>query len=347
MYTDPGVRKMSQQDKKLKMTAKKNSLAVVGIFLGFWSLFFVFYKLAPYIHEAMSNIIVVRAEYTVYEQLSKYFLFVVILASIHSYGLQSESIKIKISICFLLLGLSMYLSESNMIKEAVQVIIGFIIFAYTFFLLFKSRSWFVALLLLQGLFVTSLAVLTDFMSEHEFLKNYLTQQVANVLISNEEIFDLLGIGIICFSAIICFLDTLKTFIKNNLIGTLSLLITSGLITGGNGFLHYQYWPSGKLRLVAIMMTVSGFLGLVLTNRYLNKKNARLTLIDREYFFYLFIFSIFVVLPIIYGRNGSLVSLVVWLPTMLFLGLYLYYHNLLRNNNNVESHLLLKWTNDST
>lgn len=322
---------MSARNEKTNKFNKRGLGKIVAIFVGFWSLFLVLYTLAPLIHDAIRSVIPMQVEYTVYEQLSKYYVFIVILISIYSYRILNEPIRIKISICFLVLGLALYLSESNMIAEMAQPIFAFIILAYTFFLLYRSRSWFVFFLLLLGCSVISAGVSADFASEHELVKSYIPQPISNVLsIEYEEIYDVTGIGFICISVIIYFIDTIEKFIKSNTIGTLCILTTSGLVTVGNGFLHFQYKRSIGLTSFALMMTISGFLGLLMTNKYVNKKDAMLTLITEEHF-YLFVFSFFVVLPVIYGNITAVESLVIWLPTLIFLGLYLSYHHPVQRN----------------
>ena len=300
----------------------------IVIFLGFWILTLVaLHILGPPIEGVIAKITPLRAEYMVREQLAKFYLFVVILISIRAYMTLNEPIKIKISISFLLLCLTIYLSESNMITEEMQPICGLLLFGCTFFLLFKDRAWLTLLLLLLVMFTIAGGVITDFASENESVRAYLTEPVAIFLVESigEETFDIISEGLICLLVIFYFLDTIEEFVRNNVIGTLSLLTASGILTVGNGFLHFQYVPNSRIVLGGLIITYAGFLGLVLTNRLIMKKGMTLALITEEHF-YFFLFSFFVVLPTIYGNAGNknIVSLVLWLPTIIFMGFYLYY-----------------------
>ena len=68
-----------------------------------------------------------------------------------------------------------------------------------------------------------------------------------------------------------------------------------------------------------------FSRLTFSNKLLNRKGMVFALINKECF-YLFIFAFFVMLPMVFGRSNSVVSLGFWLPTIIGLGLYLYYRH---------------------
>ncbi|MDY6953408.1 MAG: hypothetical protein SWE60_18005 [Thermodesulfobacteriota bacterium] len=138
----------------------------------------------------------------------------------------------------------------------------------------------------------------------------------------EERFDVIGIAFLCLSAILCFRDPIVAFVVNNTMATILVLLASGMITAGNSFLHYQYNPGGRLQVVALVMTLCGFVGFILLNKFMRSTPITLTVI-KEDFFYLFLFSFFVVLPSIHGIVRNTVALFVWLPFMSFLALYLW------------------------
>ena len=262
-------------------------------------------------------------------------IFIIILAAIYSYKILREPIRIKTGICFLALGLALYLSESNMITGPAQLAFAFIFLTYTFFLLYQQRSWSALLLLLAGCLVISIGVLADMASEHESISSYLSQPVLNFLeLGYEEMFDVVGLGFICLAAITCFLDTIERFMRDNVTGTFCLLTSSGLLTAGNGFLHFQYKRNGLLTVIALIMTIGGFLGLLITNRRINKKESMLVLITEERF-YLLVFSFFVVLPVIYGNISVVESLIIWLPALIYLGWYLYHHHPVWRNSDAN------------
>jgi len=317
---------------------KSSQFAVV--ISGFWLLFFFFAVLESPINQVLSSeylaslglrsagpFIHLRSEYQVGEQLSKYYLFVVMLISILSYRIVKDPLRLKMSIGFLILGLTMYLAESNMILEIVQPIFGLLIVGCVVYFLLKGRLWLVLFLLLLGSFLISNAVIIDLLHEQEVIKPYVPEQATIFLnaLPTEGRLEVIGIACVTLAVIISFLDVLAQFTQNNVKGTFWILFTSGMITVGNGFLHFQYRPRLRLVTLALLLTMIGFLGLMYTNKYVNKQNMRLTLVNEDSF-YLFIFFFFVVLPTVFGRNHYVTSVFLWLPTMTLLALYLYYHH---------------------
>jgi len=300
---------------------------VTIIILVFWITFYICLLLENPLHTFLSSYITMRSEYTLGEQLSKFYLFIIVLLSVFSYQNLKEPTKIKLSISFLLLGLIMYMSESNMITEKTQPIFGLIIVVCTGMLLLRDRSWSSLTFFVMGFIVISFGVLSDLAHENESIRRLLPVFIFKLLhITSEERFDMIGIAFLCLSGILCFRFPLRNFITKNTKGTLLILLTSGMITAGNGFLHHQYNPSSKIYIVALAMTISGFLGLIFVNKSISKKDIILALITED-LFYLFIFSFFVVLPsIVYGGERNSTALLLWLPFMFFMAIYLWrYH----------------------
>ena len=132
----------------------------VAIIFGFWLIFYVFYYLIkiPY-HEFLKSFITIKhhlpAEYTMAEQLAKFYLFIIVLISVLSYQVSKQANKIKLSISFLMLGLIMYMSESNMITENTQPIFGYIIVVSISIFLLHGRYWFSIVLLIVGCIMVS------------------------------------------------------------------------------------------------------------------------------------------------------------------------------------------------
>lgn len=315
---------------------------VTIIILGFWFTYYMCFLLENPIDTFLSSLIPMRSEYTVGEQLSKFYLFIIVLISVFSYRVLKELTAIKLSMSFLLLGLIMYMSESNMISEKVQPIFGLIIVAYTSMLLLRARFWLSFALFVVGFTFITGGVLSDLAHENESISSLLPVFIIQLLhITSEERFDATGIALLCLSAILCFRVPLRYFITKNTKGTLLMLLASGMIAAGNGFLHYQYHPSGKLRLGALAMTIIGFLGLMFVNKSISKKDAVLTLIT-ENLFYLFIFFFFVVLPSVYGNQESSTSLLLWFPFMLFMAVCLWRRHP-ANNEGVNGLEMAKWS----
>ncbi|MHC4843947.1 MAG: hypothetical protein ACYTEE_09120 [Planctomycetota bacterium] len=304
----------------------------VVIIFGFWLTFFLFYYLMriPY-HELLENIITptkygLPFEYTMGEQLAKFYLFIIVLISVLSYQASKQGNKIKLSISFLMLGLIMYMSESNMITENTQPIFGFIIVASCSIFMLRVRSWLSLGLLIIGFIMVACGSIIDLAHEKEIVNSLLPPFIYHLLdFTKEDHYETLGIAFLCLSSILCFQFTLLDFLKRNKNMTLLILLTSGTIAFGNGFLHWHYSPSWKTHLAALLITISGFLGLWFFTKSSSKKNAIFELVTEEWF-YIFIFVFFVVLPSLHGRARSGTDLFLWLPTMFFLGVYLWRHH---------------------
>lgn len=97
--------------------AENDTQEKILFFVGFFSLSLAIYFSYP--SDLIAKFMRVRAEYTVYEQLQKIYLLVLLLMAVYSYISTKELIKIKSSICYIILGIVLYLSESNMITEKI------------------------------------------------------------------------------------------------------------------------------------------------------------------------------------------------------------------------------------
>ena len=295
----------------------------VAIICGFWLIFFVFYLMRTPYHGFLKDYIIVKSEYRMGEQISKYYLFIIVLISVLSYQTSNETSKIKLSISFLMLGLIMYMSESNMVTENTQPIFGLIIVVSTCIFLLRARSWFSIVLLIVGFIMVGCGSLIDLAHEKEIVSLLLPTFIIPLLeFLPEDYYETLGIAFLCLSAILCFQVTLQDFLKRNKKVTFLILLASGIMVFGNGFLHHQYSPGKKLHLVSLLMTISGFLGLVFFTKSSSKKNPIFNLVTEE-LFYIFIFAFFVVLPSLHGPARSATALFLWLPTMFFMAVYLW------------------------
>lgn len=312
------------------MVFKKDNLKVSVILVVFWCLFVLLYKLESPYYLLMERVIIVKnmSEWNLLEQLSKYYLFVVMLVSIISYNHQKQIYKIKLSIGFLLIGLVMYLSESNMITNTAQPVFGIVIFGYIFYFLFKYRSWLTVSLIFLGLATILLGWVIDYTTENEWVYDYFPQYALGYFNEKirEEGCDAIGLAFVCVSVIICFLDSLSAFFKENKLRyVLLVMVTSGMITVGNGFLHWQHHPNIKIKTFALVLTLLGFIGFILTNKYLLQKYRNLTMVDEEKQ-YLYMFFVFVVLPAVSGYQNTMISLVLWFPAFMFMGGYLFFRH---------------------
>jgi len=342
------------------MTKKHSAKSICIVFIGFWILFLLLMSMERPVHEVLcseslstwgftrtdykegkvhkslcSKYISAgnlknadplrrpKSEYRVDEQLSKFYLFIMILISLYSYQFVHDSGKAKIGICFFVLGLTMYLSESNMITTHTQPLFAFIILSFTFYFLIQNKSWLTIFILLFGLLSIFGGYMLDLIYDGRIHKLLVPSQLSLILKNiGEERFELIGIAATCLSAMIYFLNPMKKFAKNNMKGILSLIISSGLIAVGNGYLHFQYEPGRKLQLFGFFLSASGWLGLILTNKILREKDALLKLVPKDVY-YVVMFVLFVLLPTIYGEsNRDLISIILWLPTIVLFAVYL-------------------------
>jgi len=297
-------------------------LPVVGIILVFWLIYFIFYLLEPPYHSFLASNISLRSVYTMGDELSKFFLFILILISVMSYQLSSDRNKIKLSISLLLLGLVLYMAESNMITEDTQPIFGLIIIPLTGLFFLRLRAWLSFILFVLSFLPMSGGVILDFARESELLFSRTPPFFLNLINSvAEERLDALGIATLCLSVILYFRILLRDFLAKSAKGAILIILASGMITAGDGFLHYQYKTRWELHFAALVLTSLGFLGFIFANRKISEKYV-LRLVTEE-FLYSFIFFLFVLMPSIYGVARHSTSLVLWLPSMLVLGLYLW------------------------
>jgi len=227
----------------------------------------------------------------------------------------------------------MYLSESNMISQNAQPLFDLIILSYTFYLLLKYHEWKVSLLLLLGCLALSMGSAIDILHDYtefqrlEYIVTFLFGTIPDNLkfsYLTEETFEVVGAGFVCLSVIIYSIDSLSSFFKNNKLTTISFLVAIAMIALGNSLLHWQYKVSRELMAFSLALTLIGVLGLIKLSQNTNKKNndTIIGLPDLE-IFSIFIFSFFYVLPAVFGRISNTISGIVWLPTIIILGLFLF------------------------
>ena len=301
--------------------------AILG---GFLILSVLAFSLAPVAHDVLRKVITLRSEYTVWEQASKFYILIVMFTSVLAFQSANKPSRVKISVSLFLVSFASYVAEADMMTDLTKPIVELAVFGYASFLLLTTRSWSTLLLLWfgLGLLIVGLSADGTFVSK---LPSRLSEFVAHNV--HEEMFEAAGWGFVCFAAIYHTLDEITIFIKGNVTGVLLLLVTLGVLASGDSFMS---WFSGaKIRIVGLTMAVVGF---VLTNRCVIQPRVKLVLVS-EGFLYLFAFSLLVTLPAVFRgpiHQHSLyyhaISLILWIPAILFLGLYLYNHHPARTRN---------------
>lgn len=298
---------------------------VIKIVLVYLVINFVLYLMQFPLHSLMSNYTsltyspnheMLKSEYHIGEQLSKFYLYVIILISIFIYKVSLDSSKIKLSISFLALSFVMYLSESNIIPEKAQPIFGVLGISFTSYFLFKLRSWLGLSSFLFGILLISLGFLSDLVHENQFVNSILPEITFKILnFSTEENYDLFGIAFILLSVILCFRIEVLKFLENELNLAIFILMSSGFMTIGNGFIHHQYQPNTILYSFALVMSIIGFLGQVYFTTKIKFTILKIRIVTKE-IVYLCIFFFFVMLPAVHGIARTASALFLWLPSIL-------------------------------
>lgn len=185
----------------------------------------------------------------------------------------------------------------------------------------------------MGFFVIFFGFITDLLTAYAgfaallplFLKSFLQSHL-----QYEEYYDTIGLGLVCLSAIYHFYDEIGPLVKKNILSFLFVFISISLIAMGNGFAHWQYRPGVKLTLISLLITLIGLSVFVIINEKIlvNRFRIKASLINRGPY-YLFLYSIFVMLPTVCGRIYDIACLVLWLPLLLALTLYLYYRRIIK------------------
>ncbi len=293
--------------------------------LAFYGLFLLGLLSAPTVQGLFARILEMQSEYTVNEQLSKYFVFIALLISVFAYERLTNPLDLKISIGFICFSISLYCAESNMISGTTQPIFGFLYLAYTLPLLIAARAW--KVIAFQGLALTLMGVgfFGDFVIKHQaFFSANMPLAVTILGNSRDELYEVLGLASISLSVALCFLEPLSDFVSKNKLGTTMILISAAFVTSGNSFMHYSYHPGTRLVLAGLALSLTGLAGLLLSYRHLNAKALRFPpLISPEYSGVL-LFVLFILLPMIHGgHHPHIVSLFVWLPFILLIAYHLF------------------------
>lgn len=289
------------------------------------------------------------SEFSVLEMSSIYYILIMIMVSIYSYKIFNEKKQVEMSISFLLLGLIMYLSESNMIAKYSQVLFAALILPYIFIQLWAARQWVVMLLLISGYATISFGYMIDmikgmmelegggiYRTVIELLPN--SESITTFYLNSEnyiseEVAESFGMLLVCLSSFLLFYEEIKRFANRNIAGLTALLTSLIIIAVGHSLLHYEYFNLnytymlfGKFKLIAYAISLVGFVLLIMINKYqLKKLDRELTLINEDVFS-CFMFLFLLILPTVYGRINSAISVSLWLPFLVSFGVYLYYRH---------------------
>lgn len=252
-----------------------------------------------------------RSEYTAVEQLSKFCLIFTMVSCIYAFGACECGYRAKAIASLLALAITVYLSESNMIRDKYQPIFGAILILPSAYWLLRSSQWSVLALFSAGVGVMGLGSLHDFLQESSRIQSVMPEFLATAILGfSEENMDTVGIGMLSLSAILLARTPISRFLGLNLPQFLIFILGVGLVAIGNGLAHYQYDPS--IGLLSLSAGMSAF-GLLVCIYILQRPSAQQYLIAvNPIGFFLAALFIFFVLPILWTEYNNSTAVLFWL-----------------------------------
>lgn len=270
-----------------------------------------------------------RSEYNAIEQLSKFTLLYIVILAIKCLSQQKDKLLLKLSMVYLIFAMTMYLAESNMIKEKLQPVFAVLMMPFLFHGLFKKKAWLSATFLVFGLGVVTLGVTRDFMVESQAIADALPLPLIELITPlSEERLDMVGIGFIGLSALVLFFPSLRRFAQQGIIANGLTIWAVAMVAVGNGLSHYQYKPGPTLWLIGLIMALMGGLGVLIVNQVLINDEQKLFK-KKPLLYCIFLFLFFIFLPSFVDRYSYILSLILWL-TVVFTSMRFFYNAKLEN-----------------
>ena len=258
-----------------------------------------------------------KDEYHVGEQLSKYYLFLIILVGLHHYQTSRDSKHAALGIAYFVGGLALYLGESNRITNDVQAVMAPLIIVSMLVCLIRTRLWTATAFMLLGFFLIAFAALADQAhGKHYFAEYFLSDELRMFWMRfPEESLEVKGAAFYFISAIIACRVSLAEILRKDIKGVVLLALAAAVLTNGNGWLHFQYTPRGIFLHIGLLTTWAGFAGILAVNKRFSSTYVPLKIIN-ENTFRIFLLGLFVILPAMYRRHRQPVSYLIWLPVLL-------------------------------
>jgi hypothetical protein len=251
-----------------------------------------------------------RSEYTAKEQLSKFTLLIVVTLALKSLSVQRDKTLLQLSMAYLVFAMTMYLAESNMIREKLQPLFAGILMPFLLYGLYKKKAVWSALFFFSGLSIITLGVAKDFVVESQTLADALLPSFLElILFFNEEILDMVGIGFIGLSALTLFSFPLQNISKQGRSYSALLCLAVILVAAGNGLLHYQYHPSTYLWLSGFLITLAGTVLFLVSEYLMDNKNKLFQYFPKTNYLFLGVF--FMILPSFGTKFTYFTSIVLW------------------------------------
>lgn len=256
-----------------------------------------------------------RSEYTAVEQLSKFCLIVSLLSCFYLLRVSGDRDLLRASAALFALTITIYLSESNMIRDKYQPVFGMVLILPIAFWLARARNWLSFCVFGLGVFITGMGSLKDFMIESEKVLQMIPPILEQVLRQiNEEVLDTIGLGVISLSALCMARDALSELVVKTPLGFAGALLAGGLVAVGNGLAHYQYDPSVLLLGVSFVFSALGLMLFAVMDsffvlaKYSFPMNRKLKFLSVPFLLFLFI-------PVFWDQYNNFMSLFFWLGSI--------------------------------
>lgn len=258
-----------------------------------------------------ASLLDMRSEYTAVEQLSKFCLIVAMLCCLYAFNTAERLYTAKATASLLALAITMYLSESNMIREKYQPIFGAILILPTAYWLLRSGQWLALLLFSSGIGIAASGSLHDLLQESEQVQAWVPEFISSFLLSfNEEQVDTVGIGILSLAAVVLARTSIVSYLNIGIPQFVAVLLAVGLVAISNGLAHYQYDPSTTLLIVSAAMSLLG-LFIYFYTAHKAPFDYHLAAVNRKILYSLALF-IFFVLPIFWTEYNNSTAVLFWL-----------------------------------
>ncbi|MBM7424541.1 hypothetical protein [Spongiibacter marinus] len=218
--------------------------------------------------------------------------------------------------------LTIYLSESNMIREKYQPVFGGILIIATAYWLLRAKEFVVLVLFCTGIGIASSGSLHDFLQESESFLALVPSSITSFILSfNEESIDTLGIGVICLSVAFLAPQPLSKLVDKGWGYFFLVVIAASIVAIGNGLAHYQYDPSTELLIVSSLLSLMGLSIYYILDNAVKDEHFK-HVVENKKILYVATIYLFFVLPVLWADYNNFTAVSFWLLSI-YLGKKMY------------------------